>query len=103
MSMGKTAAQAAHAAVSAMEETRRRKDAWVREWMREGQKKIVLRVSSEGELRQLAASCERRGLPFSMVQDAGLTELPAGTATALGIGPAPEELLDTVTGHLPLL
>jgi len=103
MSVGKTAAQAGHAAVLALERTRRMRPEWVRNWFETGQKKVVLRVSSEEELRRIAMECSRRGLPWEIVEDAGLTELPPGTATALGIGPAPEEEVDKVTGSLPLL
>lgn len=103
MSVGKTAAQACHASVLALERVRRFKLDWVREWFDSGQKKVVLKVGSEEELRRLASLCERLGLPWEIVEDAGLTELAPGTATALGIGPAPEEEVDKVTGSLPLL
>ena len=38
-----------------------------------------------------------------MVHDAGLTQLEPGTATCLGIGPAPSNMIDLVTGGLKLL
>ncbi|MEM1947985.1 MAG: peptidyl-tRNA hydrolase Pth2 [Candidatus Caldarchaeum sp.] len=103
MSVGKTAAQASHAAVLALERARKLRSEWVRDWFDSGQKKVVVKVGSEDELRRLAAMCEKLGLPWEIVEDAGLTELPPGTATALGIGPAPEEEIDRVTGSLPLL
>ncbi|MRN69055.1 MAG: peptidyl-tRNA hydrolase, partial [Nitrosopumilales archaeon] len=37
------------------------------------------------------------------VEDRGLTQIPAGTATCIGIGPAPTELIDRVTSRLKLL
>ncbi|RLG09768.1 MAG: peptidyl-tRNA hydrolase [Thaumarchaeota archaeon] len=103
MSVGKIAAQAAHAAVSAAEECRRIKPEWFRGWLEEGQKKVVLKVSGLEELKQLHEQANSLGLPTSMIEDAGLTEVPAGTITALGIGPAPSELIDRITGKLKLL
>ncbi|MCS7129109.1 MAG: peptidyl-tRNA hydrolase Pth2 [Candidatus Caldarchaeum sp.] len=103
MSVGKTAAQAAHASVLALEMARRKRPEWVGGWFETGQKKVVLKVGSEDELRRVAAASAARGLPFEIVEDAGLTELQPGTSTAVGIGPAPEEEIDKVTGSLPLL
>ncbi len=103
MSVGKLAAQVAHASVSAMEEVRKRHRDWVEGWLETGQKKVVLKVGGLEQLEQLTRLCTYHGLSYAVIEDAGLTELPPGTITAVGIGPAPEEIIDKVTGSLPLL
>ncbi len=70
--------------------------------MVEGQRKIVLRVDSEAELREIERQAENMKISAVLISDMGLTELPPGTVTALGIGPAPANLLDKITGNLPL-
>ncbi|MDD3421730.1 MAG: aminoacyl-tRNA hydrolase, partial [Methanocellales archaeon] len=69
----------------------------------EGQKKVILAVDGLNELFELEAEAKRFGLSNAMIEDAGLTEVPPGTITALGIGPAKNEELDKLTGNLKLL
>ncbi|MEM1606711.1 MAG: peptidyl-tRNA hydrolase Pth2 [Candidatus Bathyarchaeia archaeon] len=102
MSPGKAAAQASHAAVSSSEEARKTYPSWWREWMESGQCKIVLKVNSEAELLNLEKKAKELGLPTALISDMGLTELEPGTITALGIGPAPSDIVDKITGSLPL-
>jgi PTH2 family peptidyl-tRNA hydrolase len=103
MSPGKLAVQVAHAAVGAAERVRQTRGDWFKGWLAEGQKKAVVKVSSEDELRRLRGLAAEIRIPNQLVEDAGLTELPPGTLTALGIGPGPSELIDRVTGKLRLL
>jgi len=103
LSKGKAAVQAGHAAVSAAEETRKHRKEWWTNWLAEGQRKIAVKVKTEKELFSLKDEAERSGLTCALIVDRGLTEIPPNTVTCLGIGPAPSEKLDKLTGHLPLL
>jgi PTH2 family peptidyl-tRNA hydrolase len=102
MTPGKLAAQVAHAAVTCALEAKAKKAKWFSEWYREGQRKVVLRANDVEELRSLKELAARAGLPVALIADAGLTELPPNTTTCLGIGPAPENMIDPITGSLPL-
>jgi len=103
LSKGKTAAQAGHAAVSAAEEARKHHREWFEGWSMEGQCKIAVKVKNEEQLSELEERAREMGLPHALIIDRGLTEIPAGTVTCLGIGPAPVEKVDKITRSLPLL
>jgi len=103
MSKGKIAAQAGHAAVSAAEEARKHHRKWWKAWIEEGQCKIAVEVESEKKLLELERQAKELSLPNALITDRGLTEVPPGTVTCLGIGPAPAERIDKITGMLPLL
>ena len=103
MGIGKIAAQAAHAAVLGAEKTKERKCEWFEAWFESGQAKVVVKVTSMEELMEVRRLAENLHLPVVQVQDSGLTQIPPGTTTCIGIGPAPSELVDKVTNNLKLL
>jgi len=103
MSKGKVAAQAGHAAVSASEYARKNRPEWWSPWIMEGQRKIAVKAKSEDEILMLERKAKNAGLPVAMIVDRGLTEIPPNTITCLGIGPAPANKVDTITGNLKLL
>ncbi len=103
MSKGKIAAQAGHAAVSAAQDAFVHHKKWWEAWLFEGQRKIAVKVQNEKELGELEAAADDLGLPHALIVDRGLTEIPEGTVTCLGIGPAPAEKIDRLTGKLQLL
>jgi PTH2 family peptidyl-tRNA hydrolase len=100
MGDGKLAAQVAHASLNAYDEAR---DADADEWRRTGATKVVVSVGSEDELLALEREARAANLPHALVRDAGRTQVESGTATALGVGPAPTPDVDAVTGDLKLL
>ena len=100
MSCGKRCAQAAHASIGAYNNADK---ALQKAWLSEGQKKVVLKANDERTLYELKVITERAGVSSSLIQDAGMTEIPPGTITALGLGPARTEDLDKITGTLTLL
>ncbi len=103
MSKGKTSVQVAHGSISAYIKAKRYYTSWTDAWIKEGQKKVAVKVNNEEDLLRLAQLAKDKDLPFAIINDAGLTELPPGTTTVVGIGPAPEDLMDQVTGNLKLL
>jgi PTH2 family peptidyl-tRNA hydrolase len=103
MSKGKIAAQAGHAAVSAAQDAFVHHKKWWEAWLFEGQRKIAVKVQTEKKLGELEAAAGDLGLPHALIVDRGLTEIPEGTVTCLGIGPAPADKIDRLTGKLQLL
>ena len=106
MGRGKAAAQAAHASCEAvfqvLDSGNTEWKRWLLEWRRTGQEKVILRVDSEQELLEVHSKARQLGLPTSLIADAGRTQLPPGTLTAAAVGPAPEPLVDRITGKLKL-
>lgn len=103
MSTGKLIAQACHAAVEASEKAKRENHTVWRRWRDEGAKKVALEAESLEELEDLAEKAEAIDIVNVVIQDAGMTEVPPGTITALGLGPNLSEKMDKVTGSLPLI
>lgn len=103
LSPGKLAVQVAHAAVSCALNTKKSNSRWFNKWQNEGAKKAVVKVNSEKEFYPIKDKAERLKIATSLIEDAGYTEIPSGTKTVLGVGPAPNNIIDQVTRHLPLL
>lgn len=100
---GKAAVQVAHAAVLLARRAETKDAREFELWWAGGQRKVALEVRALAELEELDRKARAAGIPTVWVEDAGFTEVPPGTRTCLGLGPAPDAELDPVTGGLPLL
>jgi len=102
MRKGKMVAQGAHASMVATLEYM--DDYRVKEWLDGLFTKICVSVGSEEELKILVLKAHLEGIPNSLILDSGKTEFKGiETYTAGAIGPASNEELDSITGHLKLL
>ncbi|KAI0008470.1 PTH2-domain-containing protein [Xylariaceae sp. FL0662B] len=111
MTKGKIAAQCSHATLACYKSLSRAAASnassaearILKRWERHGQAKIAVQVKSEDELLGLLGVARSLGLTAEAIQDAGRTQIDAGSLTVLGVGPAPRSLVDRVTGGLKLL
>lgn len=105
------AAQASHATLACYKELTRAAQRnpgstearLLRRWERGGQKKIAVQIKSQDEMMELMGVARSLGVTAEVIADAGRTQIDAGSLTVLGVGPAPESLVNQVTGHLKLL
>ena len=102
MTKGKAAAQASHAAVAAAIKSKREKQKEFSIWWKTGQKKIILGVDSETELLNIERRLRTTGVVVVKIDDAGRTQLPPNTTTALGVGPHAQKDVEKITMELKL-
>lgn len=102
---GKIAAQCSHATLACYKTLRKADPAHpiVKRWEHLGQAKVALKVDSEEDMLLLQAQAVSLGICAQVIHDAGRTQIASGSATVLGVGPAPKSKVDEVTGHLRLL
>jgi PTH2 family peptidyl-tRNA hydrolase len=103
LSPGKLSVQVAHAAVACSLDTKKANSKWFNKWQAEGAKKAVVKVEEEKDFYPLKEKADELKIIAHIITDAGMTEIPPGTKTVLGIGPAPSNLIDQITGDLQLL
>jgi len=89
MTNGKIAAQCGHAALMCYKTALRLAPNLVRRWETRGQTKIAVQLKEGGEeaLEELLATAVSLGVVARVVRDAGRTQIAAGSATVLGLGP----------------
>lgn len=72
-------------------------------WETLGCAKIVVRVESTKELEKFQGIIDKAGINNYLVEDAGRTQIKAGSKTVLGVGPVESEIIDAITKDLKLL
>lgn len=108
MTKGKIAAQCCHAALACFRliGTDPSRASYNQEmthrWLARGQAKITLKCPDKETMDELFAKAIALGVNSYVVHDAGRTQIAAGSATVLGLGPAPKAVLDQITGDLKL-
>jgi len=102
MTAGKVAAQCSHAALACFKLMQAKNPIMLRQWERTGQTKITLQCGSEEELLIMQAQAQSLNLCARSIQDAGRTQIVAGSRTVLGVA-GPSRLVNQITGRLRLL
>lgn len=116
MGKGKMCSQCCHACLAVYKKVLKRNEkdsisgnnkkdnmSYLNVWRRCGEKKVVLKVSSINDLHEIEKKAAAENLLTAIIIDAGRTQIEPNTATVLAIEPAPEDIINRVTGHLPLL
>ncbi|VDN24589.1 unnamed protein product [Dibothriocephalus latus] len=103
MTKGKIAAQCSHATLGCYKQAEKICPEILKRWEWNGQPKIVLKAQSLDVLLECEKAADKLNINNCLIHDAGRTQIAAGSATVLGIGPAPADLIDKVSGHLKLL
>jgi len=102
MDKGKAMAQCGHATLGAYRLSEKYVPVNVKHWFRSGQAKIVVKCTEE-EMEAVAAHAKRLGVVSYTVEDAGRTQIPAGSKTVCAVGPAPQSVLDEISGGFKLM
>ena len=100
LSPGKLAVQCSHAAVKCSLIAKKTEPRLMERWQSNGGRKICLAINDLESLKLLMGKSRSAGLITHLIKDAGHTELPPGTITVLGIGPAPKSSIDALTSEL---
>eukprot|EP00565_Helicotheca_tamesis_P001666 CAMPEP_0185740218 /NCGR_PEP_ID=MMETSP1171-20130828/37303_1 /TAXON_ID=374046 /ORGANISM="Helicotheca tamensis, Strain CCMP826" /LENGTH=184 /DNA_ID=CAMNT_0028412013 /DNA_START=23 /DNA_END=577 /DNA_ORIENTATION=+ len=103
MGKGKIAAQCCHAAVGCYKRSLKQCPNGLKAWERTGCAKIALKCPNEQELTSILEKAYNKGIPCYLVEDAGRTQIKAGSRTVLGLGPAPVDVFEGISDHLKLM
>ena len=99
MSAGKVAAQAAHGAVRAALTSQSVRSEVLERWLEQGGRKICLQTDSFDTLKSIQLKASKLRIQSVEIQDAGLTEIPAGSLTVVVLGPGSKSKIEKLTSR----
>ena len=104
MKSGKIGAQCSHATLGLYKKIMGKKkfEKQLEDWETKGQKKIVAKLKDEGEMNLLISKATDAGIQYYTVQDAGRTQVAAGSRTVIALIDY-ENKMNTITGRLKLM
>ena len=100
MGKGKIAAQVGHATQDLI---LKNSPSTLSSYISDNSAKIVLKVPTFDTFIPLLKFCQEKGYPYTVIKDAGRTQIPAGSATVLGIGVVEKEEMTKMVETLKLL
>lgn len=108
MRKGKMVAQGCHASMAVffnrMQDNKIKMTEPMEQWSQNSFTKICVYVNSEQELLEIFQKAQNLKIPSALITDAGKTEFNGvPTVTCCAIGPDYEDVVDNITGNLPLL
>jgi peptidyl-tRNA hydrolase len=107
MSSGKQCAQCCHAAVGCYKLATKLYPFGVKCWEMTGCAKVAVKLPSDvdqdEEFEKIRRKCKERGVACYLVEDAGRTQIAAGSRTVVGVGPAPVAVVDEICSEYKLL
>ncbi|GMI20989.1 hypothetical protein TeGR_g9328 [Tetraparma gracilis] len=107
MGKGKQCAQCCHAAVGCYKQAGALYPRGLKAWEVTGCAKVAVKlpadVDQHEEFSRIRGMCRERGVACYLVEDAGRTQIAAGSRTVIGVGPAPVEIVDEIMGGYKLL
>ena len=100
MRNGKIAAQCGHAALGIFKKTSKVFPKIAAYWYDNKFNKKFFCIHSEEQMDEFLHFADDNGLLYTKIRDAGRTQIQAGSATVLAIGPVDEDIVDTFTSGL---
>ena len=104
MKKGKIGAQCSHATLGLykMIAGKKKHEKMLEDWETKGQKKIVAKLKDEAAMNLLVSRATDANIKFYVVQDAGHTQVAAGSRTVIALIDY-ENKMNTITGRLKLM